>query len=124
MNGQYKAVIATTNVTTLNTKLLKEALEAIVKDQPSVPVRINFSGDRIGTASNFTLTDEKLSCEFNCNIAELDKLGVYLTPGFKVQNDNIVSIGGITEIKQIELTETSLTTLPADKRLTQIEKEY
>lgn len=124
MNDQYQALIATTRVTSLNTKLAKEALDAIVEDQPKVPVRINFSGKSIGMVSRFSLNDDKLTCSFDCNIAELDKLGVYLTPGFKVKNNDMLSIDGVTQIKKMELLEVSIVSFPADKTLTPIEKEF
>lgn len=99
----------------------KAVIDKILNDQPNVPVRINSTGDSIGRTTHFYLNEEKdrLMVEIDINIPNLEQLFIYIVPGGHIKlSDLITESDGSRRVTKFNLSEVSITSLPADVKLT------
>jgi len=108
------------------TRLSQEALDDILAKQPAVPVRINFAGDPIGSVSKYwSEEDGSIQCEIEVKYPSLDELNLFLVLGGEANIKDIhQDESGYTIIEKIELTEVSITPLPATPEASKIEKIF
>ena len=124
MMTTYKGVLMTVGETKNKTRFSKEALVDIMDTKSKVPVRINFTGDPIGSVKSLDLVGDGIVCTFELNQPNMEQLNLFLVPGGVVAlNDLHQDDNGITVIDRMTLTEVSISSLPSDTILTKIEKE-
>lgn len=120
---RYKGRLVTRHMTENKTMFSDEAIEGMISDNPKVPVRFNFSGDPIGYVEKIEKEEDgSLLCTINISQDAL-AMYMYMVPGGFVKQENI-SFGpdGVRTINKFELTEVSITHMPADSTLTRIKK--
>jgi hypothetical protein len=113
---QYIGMLLTLGKDVNNNVFDKSVIEELVKNQPTVPVRINFTGDPIGRTTRF-FTDglpDGLKVEFDVNIPHLDELKTYVVPGgYCNTRDLLTEPDGVRRITKYTITEVSITSIPA-----------
>lgn len=117
---KYVGLLLTDSKDSNNNAFDKSVIEQIVNDQPTVPVRINFTGDPIGRTTRFFTNDphDSLKVEFDINIPNLDQLYSYVVPGGHCDiRDFIEESDGSRRISKYTLTEISISSRPADQKL-------
>lgn len=121
----YIGPIATNRKDANGNKFSDEALNDLIYKNPIVPVTVNFSGNPIGRTVEFKKrSDGVILCEVELDYPDLERLDLFLVPGGRVNlTDLEKDTDGTTIIKKMEIYEVSITTMPADKTLTTINKK-
>lgn len=113
---RYIGMLLTTKKDVNNNIFDKSVIEQLLKDQSSVPVKINFTGGPIGRTTRF-FTDglpDVLKVEFDVNIPHLHELKAYVVPGgYCYTRDLLTEPDGVRRITKYTITEVSITSSPA-----------
>lgn len=120
----YKGLLLTNNVDQNGMKFDKKVIKGLLKDQPTVPVKIGSIGNaKIGSTIAFIAFYNKpdvigLVVEFTCQMEHLDELGLYIVPsGTCDYNSLILDDDNRTVISDFTLTEVIITSKPSDASL-------
>jgi len=123
----YKAQILSKNTilaTYNNFRFSDEAINDFIKNQPVVPVTVNFKDTPIGATRSFELDGDRVICSFEIEIPDMEELGLFAVPSGIVNHNDISQEdeNGVKTIMKMQLTEVAITATPADPSLTKIEK--
>jgi hypothetical protein len=114
---KFTGALVSTFLNINNVRMIDEVIKDVLERQPEVPVTINFARQSIGKSNRFFIKDDGLHCDFEIDEAYIPPLieRAYVVPGmnnvvFHYEGNTRVITGG-------DLTELSISLLPADPNL-------
>lgn len=100
-------------------RISDEVVDKIVKDQPRVPVTVDFIGMPIGYTTRFIKTETLVQCEFEVDETKYPFFHMaYIVPSF--HNVQIVNEGRTKVITEGDLNAASVTLMPSNVKMTMI----
>lgn len=116
---KYVALIATESEGKSKLKFTKECLLGMCSGSQSFPVFMDFVGNPIGASRKLALTDDGILCEFECDIANLDRLDCWLVPRCMIKQNDLDNISepGVTLIRKAFIESLGITSCPDDQSI-------
>ena len=121
MDGRtYSGLLVTSFPTIQGVRFTEESIKTIFHSpQYNLPVTINFGGTTVGIVRGFDHTTEGVNCTFTMYSRYDNNVeDAYIVPG--LENVKHHMEGSVRVIDSGDLTEVSISLLPADKHLTPI----
>lgn len=122
--SSYKGCFLTTNPSVNGFIFSEKVLEKILKDQPTLPILVNFQGEPIGNTKSFEMdTEGRLLVSFEIHNEEVKPVGSYIVPRGFFKESDIQKDNGVIIINRFSFTDASIVQYSEDKTLTKIKEE-